>query len=90
MVKIKSHIIKSFFLKPLLVHPDQAFSVVIFITEDLPFPLVHLPFYDQYIERMVMSANPKITMQQGGIETLLIIGNQNNIALDLSIKWLSW
>ena len=40
MVKIKSHVTepKSFFLKPLLVYPDQAFSIVIiFILEDLAF-----------------------------------------------------
>ena len=29
-------------------------------------------------------------MQQGGIETIYIPGNQINIALDLPVQWLSW
>ena len=31
----------------------------------------------------------QVTMQQGKIEIILILGNQSNIALDLSVKWLS-
>ena len=36
------------------------------------------------------SANPKVTMQQCEIETILIPRNQINTTLDLPAKWLSW
>ena len=80
MVKIKSYVTepKSFFLK--------------FLLEDLAIHPVHLSFWDEDLispHHIKDLANPKITMQQGGIETFLILGKQNNIALDLSVKWLS-
>ena len=48
-------------------------------------------FYDQDLSscHTIDSVNLKITMQQGGIETFHILGNQINTGLDLLVQWSS-
>ena len=82
---------KSVFLESPLVNPDQVFFiVVIVILEDLSFIHVHLSFCAQNLisHHITDSTNLKITMQQGGIKTICILGNQINTSLDLPVQWL--